>query len=559
MKKWAYLGLVATLALSLAACGGGGGGDTTETTGGKTETSAELADEQVFHTVVEQEISSADLSLNTDVVGGLVLNNIYEGMYRFDENNELVPAGAIEDPEVSDDGLTYTFKLREESKWSNGDPVTADDYVYGWQRTVNPETKSEFAYLHSIVKNGEAIANGDMDPSELGIKALSDYELEVELEVPTPYFMNLLTFSTYFPQHKETVEEYGDEFASTSEKAVYNGPFILTEFDGPGTDTDWTYKKNDTYWDKDNVKLETITAQVQKEGNTALNLYQAGDVDDIRLTGELAQQMADDPDLVIEKQASTYYLELNQIEKDSIFRNKDVRKAISLSIDREAIAANILGDGSVAASGLVPSEMMFDPKTEKDFAEEAGNQLDFDSKKAKEHWEKAKKDLGKDEIEVEILASDADWAKKVAEYLQGVLEENLDGLKVSVSAVPLSVRIDRSNNGEFDIVVGGWSADYADSSSFQELFTTGNSYNRGHYSNKEYDEKVKEAATTYANDPEKRFATLVEAEKIIMGDLGVVPLYQTAEAHLRSPQIKGVAIHPAGASYDYKWAYRVAE
>lgn len=559
MKKMMYVGVVTVATLTLVACGGSGKKDATDGSKGASSGEIKLAKEQVFNTVVDQEMSSADLALNTDVVGSLVLNNVYEGIYRLDKDSEPQPAGATEMAEVSEDGLTYKVKLREDAKWSNGDPVTAKDYVFGWQRIVDPATQSEYAYLHGAVKNAEAITAGEKDKAELGIKAVSDYELEITLEKPTPYFDRLLTFTTYFPQHQKTVEKYGKEYATTSEKAVYNGPFILTEFDGPGTDQDWTYIKNDTYWDKDTVKLDTITAKVVKESSTALNLYEDGQADDVRLTGELAQQMADDPALVIEKQAGLYYFELNQRDKASIFNNEDLRKAISYALDRESLVTKILGDGSIASTGLVPADMTKDPDSGKDFAEKSGQHLEYNKEKAQEHWKKAKKALGKDKIEVEILSSDSDFSKKNVEFAQGSLEEILPGLKVSVAPVPLSVRIDRSNKGDFDIVLGGWSADYADPSSFLDLFVTDNSYNRGRFSNTDYDAKLQEAATTNAAKPAERFQNMVEAEKIIMGDMGVVPIYQNAEAHMRRSTIKDVAIHGAGAHYDYKWAYVAAE
>ena len=557
-KKMLYVGLLSTVVLGLAACGGGGKKDagteaSTSGTGGKEA----AAEEQVFTVNVLQEMPTADLSLNTDVIGSVALNNVYEGIYRLGESQEPEPAGATEKAEVSEDGLTYKVKLREDAKWSDGEPVTAKDYVYGWQRTVDPETASEYAYLHEIVKNAADITAGKKDVKELGIKAVSDYELEITLEKAAPYFDYLLAFTTFMPQRQDIVEKYGKEYTTTSEKAVYNGPFVLANFDGPGTDTEWSYVKNDEYWDKDTVQLDEIKVSVVKEASTSLNLFDDGQVEEIQLSGELAQQKADDPQLHIEKKASARYLELNQIDKDSEFNNEDLRKALSYAIDREALANQILADGSVPAMGLVPTDLSHSPKGEKDFAEEAESRVSYNSDKAKEHWEKAKKDLGKDKIEIDILASDNDSTKKVLEFLQGSLEEELPGLKVNLSPVPFSVRLDRSNKGDFSLVYGGWIADYPDPSSFLDLFETGNSYNRGHYTNPEYDKNVQEAGTTNVNDPEKRWDNMIAAEKIITEDMGIIPVLQEAEAHLRSDKVKGVVAHPAGAMYDYKWAYKV--
>ena len=548
-KKWGY-GVVAVCGIVLAGCSTGG----TSSTGESSSGSGTAAAEQIFNVVVQQEMPSADLSLATDTISFSALNNVYEGLYRLDADSKPEPAGAAELAEVSEDGLTYKLKLREDAKWSNGEPVTAADYVFGWQRTVSAETGSEYAYLFAPVTNAEAITAGEKDASELGIKAVSDYELEITLTTPTPYFQYLLAFPSFFPQSQAVVEDNGDQYASTSDNAVYNGPFVLAGFDGPGTDTEWSYEKNDQYWDKGTVKLDTINVSVVKESSTSLNLFQDGQADDVILTGELAQQMANDEAFVSEPLARTSYIELNQREEDSPFRNEDLRKAISYAIDRDALVTSILGDGSLASTGLIPKGMTFNPTDNTDFVDEAESVIEYDQEKAKEHWEKAKEALGIDSLSFEILASDTDSTKKAIEYIQSAIQDTLDGVKVSLSPVPFSVRLDRSNSGDFDVVMGGWGADYADASSFTDLFVTDNSYNRGRWTSEEYDAAVKSSATTNAGNPDARWQDLLDAEKIIMDQQGVIPVYQNVEAHLRAPKVKGVVSHGAGAQYDYKWA-----
>jgi len=548
-KKWGY-GVVAVCGIVLAGCSTGG----TSSTGESSSGSGTAAAEQIFNVVVQQEMPSADLSLATDTISFSALNNVYEGLYRLDADSKPEPAGAAELAEVSEDGLTYKLKLREDAKWSNGETVTAADYVFGWQRTVSAETGSEYAYLFAPVTNAEAITAGEKDASELGIKAVGDYELEITLAKATPYFDYLLAFPSFFPQNQKVVEENGDQYASTSDNAVYNGPFVLTGFDGPGTDTEWAYEKNDQYWDKDTVKLDTINVSVVKESSTSLNLFQDGQADDVILTGELAQQMANDEAFVSEPLARTSYIELNQREEDSPFRNEDLRKAISYAIDRDALVTSILGDGSLASTGLIPKGMTFNPTDNTDFVDEAESVIEYDQEKAKEHWEKAKEALGIDSLSFEILASDTDSTKKAIEYIQSAIQDTLDGVKVSLSPVPFSVRLDRSNSGDFDVVMGGWGADYADASSFTDLFVTDNSYNRGRWTSDEYDAAVKSSATTNAGNPDARWQDLLDAEKIIMDQQGVIPVYQNVEAHLRAPKVKGVVSHGAGAQYDYKWA-----
>lgn len=542
-------GIMMVCGLVLAGCSTGG---STDESGATTQTSG--GGSNVFRVVVTQEMPSADLSLATDTISFSALNNVYEGLYRLDADSKPHAAGASEMAEVSEDGLVYKIKLREDAKWSNGDPVTAADYVYGWQRTVTPETGSEYAYLYAPVTNAEQITAGEKDPSELGIKAMNDHELEITLTQPTPYFDYLLAFPSFFPQKQSVVEEHGKDYASNSDNAIYNGPFTLTDFDGPGTDTEWSYTKNDQYWDTDTVQLDKINVSVVKESSTSLNLFQDGQADDVILTGELAQQMANDPAFVSQKEARTSYLEYNQRDENSPYRNADLRQAISYAIDREALVTQILGDGSVASTGLIPAEMTFSPTGNKDFTEDAGSVIAFDTAKAKEHWEKAKQDLGIDSLNIEFIASDDDATKKVLEYIKGAVEETLDGVTMNLTPVPFAVRLDRSTAGDFDIVLGGWGADYADASSFTDLFVTGNSYNRGHWSNADYDKVVKASSTTNANDPEKRWQDLIKAEQTIMAEQGVTPVYQKAETHLRNTKVKGVVAHAAGATYDYKWA-----
>ena len=550
-KKLLYVGLLSTAVLAFAACGGDKKADTAASSGGK-EATGDV--EQVFNVNVQAEMPTADLSLNTDVIGAVALNNVYEGLYRINADQKPEPAGAAEMAEISEDGLTYKIKLREDAKWSDGEPVTAKDYVFGWQRTVDPATASEYAYIYEPVKNAAEITAGEKDVKELGIKAVSDYELEITLEKATPYFDYLLAFSNLFPQREDIEEKYGKEYATTSEKAVYNGPFVLAEFDGPGTDTEWAYLKNDEYWDNETVQLDRINVSVVKEAATSLNLFESGDAEDIVLSGELAQQYADDPQLVIEKKATTRYIELNQREDDSVFKNENLRKAISYAIDRDALANQILVDGSVTTNGIVPADMMQSPKDGTDFAKDAGTTLETDAAKAKEYWEKAQKELGKDKLTVNLLSSDDDRTKKITEVVKGNLEEALPGLTVELSPVPFSVRLDRSNSGDFDMVYAGWSADYPDASSFLDLFATGNSYNRGQYSNTEYDKNLKDASTANVSDPEKRWENMLNAEKILAEDSGVIPIIQEAEAHFRSEKVQGVVVHPTGAMYDYKWA-----
>ncbi len=513
----------------------------------------EVSTTQVAKFGIPQEIASIDPAKATDKVSFGVMNQIYEGFYRMDEKNSPQPAGAKELAKVSDDGLTYTLKLREESNWSNGDPVLAKDYVYAWQRIINPKTASEYAYLIENVKNAKAIMAGDKKPEELGIEAVNDYEVRITLDNAIPYFDSLLAFPSFFPLNQKSVEEFGKDAFDTNEKVVYNGPFTLAEFDGPGSDIEWKYLKNKDYWDKDAVKIDEVQATVIKEASTALNLYEDGQLDDVIVTGELAKQYKEDPNFIGEKDGRVVYLDTNKKSKQVAFDNLNLRKALFYSIDNQAVVDTVLGDGSEAVNGIVPKQLALSPETKKDFVDESGQYKTYDKKKAKEYLEKAKKELKTDEISFDILTDDNDSTKKLAEYLQGSFKDEL-GIKTTVTPVTKPIRLERTDNGDFDMVVTAWGADYTDVSSFLDLFVTGNSYNRGEYSNKSYDKLIDEARTENATDEKARWQNYLDAEKILLEeDAAVVPVYQVVEGHLRNPNLTGYISHSAGASYEYKY------
>ncbi|KRN04653.1 peptide ABC transporter substrate-binding protein [Holzapfeliella floricola] len=539
-KKWAVFASLLTVGTLLSGC----------STGGSKQ--ANNANAKSLNFVVQQEMPTADLSVASDTVSFTALNNVYEGLYRQDKNNELVLAGASEKPEVSEDGLTYKFKLRPDAKWSNGDSVKAQDYVYGWQRTVDPKTASQYAYLFSAIENGKETNAGTKAVSDLGIKAVGDYEIEIKLSQAIPYFERLLTLPIFFPQNQKVVEQYGKDYAINSDNAVYNGPYVLKNFSGPGTDDSWTYAKNEQYWDKSAVNLDSINVSVVKDSSTALNLFKNNQADDIVLTGELAQQNRNDEAYQSILQATTQYLEFNQRDSNSIFKNDNLRKAISYSIDRKALTESILGNGSMPSSGFVPKNIMKSPDG-KDFTDAVGNYLNQDTNQAKEYWEKAKQELGIKSLNFSILSSDTDASKKIVEYLQNAIQTNLEGVKVNLTPVPFSVRLDRAAAGNFDLLMGSYGADYLDASSFSDLLKSGVSYNRGQWSNTQYDELINSAATSDVKSPQKRFDDLVNAEKIVMSQQGVSPLYQAVEAHMTNPKVKNYVAHPAGAKFDYKW------
>lgn len=550
-KLVSLLGLTATSALVLAACGGGSDGDTAST---ESSTAGSSSEEQVLNIIESAELPNMDSAKSTDVVSGTVLNNVNEGLYRQNPDNELELAMAAEEPEVSEDGLTYTFKIREDAVWSNGDPVTADDFIYAWARLATPETAAEYSYMiDGVVKNASAILTGEMEPSELGATAVDDKTLEVQLEKAVPYFKDLLTLPMFLPQNEAFVTEQGDKYATNSDTVLYNGPFVLDEWDGTGLS--WVLNKNEDYWDKDTVVLDTINVDVVKETSTAINLYDTGAVDRITLSGEYVQTKQGDPELKTQPTSSVFYFKFNQERngEETPLANENIRKAIAMSFDKQAFADTVLQNGSIPANGLVPAELASDPASGEDFREQSGDLLTFDVEQAQEYFKKGLEELGVDSINLEILGDDTENAKKSLEFMQAQLTSNLPGLEISLRNVPFKVRLDADTKQDYDLEMSGWGADYGDPINFLELFHSENGNNKSSYSNADYDALV-ESAQTNVTDLEGRWEDMLEAEKILMETGGIAPIYQRAYSVLEKDYLKDYTSHLTGAAYSYKWA-----
>lgn len=546
------LSLTLILSVFLAACSGGDD-NASEGTDGSSEENVE----QVLNLINGDAIPSMDPSMATDQYGFQFLGATMEGLNRLGEGGEVTP-GIAESHKVSEDGLTWTFKLREDAKWENGDPVTANDFVYAWQRAVNPDTGSEYGpyMMGGVIKNAAEISQGDMPVEDLGVKADGDYTLVVELANPTPYFESLTTFGTFLPLNQKFVEEKGDAFATSSENLLANGPFKLENWES--TSQKWNLAKNDTYWDADTVKLETINYVVVKEAQTAVDLYEKGEVDRTGLSSDLVDQYSSNEDYTVKAGNSVFYLKINQTRNEAL-ANKNIRAAISRAFDKEALVNTILNNGSLAANGLVPADFTPMPDGSGDFREVSGDLVTYDTAAAKEFWEKGLEELGTDSVEIEFLGGDTDVSKTMNEYLANQLQTNLPGLKVTLKQVPFEQRLDLDTNQDYDLQLAGWGPDYLDPYTFLSLWITDGGNNKMGYSNAEYDKLLEETTTTLATDNEARYQNFLEAEKILFEDAAIAPVYQSAGAFLSSPKIHGLIENPFGPDYEYKWVSIGAE
>ncbi|EEL69870.1 MULTISPECIES: peptide ABC transporter substrate-binding protein [Bacillus] len=558
MKKLTAV-VVPVLAMSVAltACSGSGGEKKTTTTsnsGEEKKSDIKYAAKQVLNRTENQEIPTMDTSKSTDTLGAQILGNTMEGLYRLDKDNKPIPAAA-ESSTKSEDGKKYTFKLRKDAKWSNGDPVTAKDFVYGWQRLLDKNTAAEYAFIAYYIKNAEAINKGEKPGTELGAKAVDDYTLEVELEKPVPYFLNLLAFPSYYPLNEKFVKEKGDKFGLEADTTVYNGPFVMSSWKH---EQGWQLKKNDKYWDNKTVKLEEINYSVVKEVATKVNLYDTGSIDFTLLSGEFVDKYKSNKDEYGEyAESSTFFLRLNQKRngQDTPLKSKKLREAIALSVDKKGLANVILNNGSKATDQLVPKGLATGPDG-KDYQDTFKNGLKQDTKKAAAAWEEAKKELGKDQVTIELLSYDDGTAKKIADYVKDQIEKNLKGVTINTKIQPFKQKLKLETAQDYEISYAGWSPDYADPMTFIDMFESKSPYNQMSYSNPKYDEMVQKAGNELLSDPKKRWEALGKAEKLFLEeDAGLVPLYQTGRSYVMKPNVKGIVKHNISPEYSFKWAY----
>ncbi len=551
-NKRTWVLIVAALAsLVLAACG-------SSKDGGKNGGSAK-DDENVFHFVNGDTIPTMDSSKATDEFAFQFLSATMEGLYRLGEDGTTVE-GIAKSHDVSEDGLTWTFHLRDNAKWSNGDPVTAHDFVYAWQRAVDPNTGSEYGpyMMGDVIKNATEISNGELPVEELGVRAEDDYTLVVELANPTPYFETLITFGTFYPLNKKFVEEKGDKYATSTENLLFNGPYKLVNWES--TSEKWEIVKNEDYWDADAVKMDKITFVVLKDVQTRVDLYEKGEVDKIDLSSSQVDIYSTHEDFNITLASSVSYLKMNQVRngEQTPLANKNIRKAIMMAFNKEDLANEILNNGSIAATGLIPKDFVTVPSTGKDFREQNGDLAVYDPELARQYWEKGLQELGVDSLEIEFLGGDTDTSKVMNEYLANQLETNLPGLKINLKQVPFEQRLDANASQDYELQFAGWGPDYLDPYTFMSLWITDGGNNKMGYSNPEYDRLLEEAQTTLALDPESRYENLLKAEQILFEDAAIAPIYQKGVAQLIRPKVGGIYDNSFGASYEWKWAY-VAE
>lgn len=540
MKLSKTLSVGATVLASAALLAACGGNSSKESSSSK----------KTLNWTVASEIPTMDMSKATDATSFNQLSNTMEGLYRLGKNSKLEKALATSE-KVSKDGKTYTYTLRK-SKWSDGSELTAKDFVYSWRRTVDPKTASQYSYLFSGIKNADAIVAGKKKPDTLGVKAEGKYKLVVTLERRIAYFDKLMGFAVFFPQSEKAVTKYGSKYGTASKYMLYNGPFKQTGW--TGSNLSWKMVKNPYYWDKKNVKLDTITWSVQKTPSTSYNLYQSNKLDYTGLDASQTKQLKNQKGYVTLNQGATFYMQFNQA-KNKYLANTNIRKALSLAVDRKGLTSS-LGGNSVPANTLTPTQLT-DVNGE-DYTKRISKSAESfypastNKKEAVKYLNKGLKELGVSKFSFKILSDDTDSGKKTTEFLQSTFESTF-GNKVSVSVqnLPFKTRLSRSTAGNFDVVISGWSADFADPISFLDLFTSTNPENNGKWKNTSYDKLIADSKTTASTS--KRWDDLTKAEDILLNNVGVAPLYYNTNSALIRPTVKDV--YQNRGTWNFKDAY----
>ncbi|EFD99416.1 ABC transporter, substrate-binding protein, family 5 [Lactobacillus crispatus 214-1] len=532
-----------SLGMLLAACGNGN------------SSSKSAAQSGTLNLSTTAPLDTIDISKST---GFGQTGNVFESFYRLGKNGKPT-AGLAKTGTVSKDGKTWTFKIRD-SKWSNGDPIVAQDFVYSWRRSLNPKTASPYAYLFSGVKNADAIIAGKKSPNALGISAPDKKTVVVKLNRPIAYFRVLMAYPLFGPQNEKVVKKYGNRYATKAQYQVYSGPFKIKGWNG--TNDIWSFVKNNDYWDKKVVKLNKIHYQVVKSNNTGYQMYQQGKLDLTPLSSEQVKNLKSNQDFTQYPYSLVRFLLYNFKDKNQINRaalnNKNIRLALSLSIDRDVVTKKVLGNGSTLPTGFVANDLASNPKTGEDFAKEqsVNNTVDYNSALAKKYWKKGLQEIGQKNLTFDVLSSnDEADSDQLTQYLQSQWTKELKGLKINITNIPEKSSDSRAQQGNFDIYLSHWGGDFNDPMTFMQIPMTGTSYNYGKWSNSTYDNLVKKAGNEDANNPEKRWNDLVKAAKIVNSNQAITPIYQQTTAYLQNKRVHGLIHNTAGTQWSYKYAY----
>jgi len=537
MRKVLTALVCGAMALTLTACGG-----------------SSTSDSVVI--MSENDLMSLDSRMATDGTSFNVISAFTDGLYGYAEDGTLALALA-DDVKVSDDQLTYTFTLKD-VKWSNGDAVTANDFVYAWRTVISKN--SEYAFLlgsqGANIKNAQSVMDNGGDVTTIGVTAKDDKTLVVELDAKCGFLDKLLAFPTFFPINEKFAEEQGDQYANSTSALLSCGAFKLDTWE---VGTKVSLSKNADYWDADTVKINNLTINLAQDQSAAALQYDNGELDYCVISSSLVDKYKEESFYSNINNGFLWYLFVNF--EDETLANENIRKGLSAAINREDLCENVLKDGSSPATGFVPAELC---KTEDgtDFAEKNGdllakNEINYDTAKAQEYINAGLKELGKSSVDITMVYGTDEGVDDAATYLEQAFSK-LDGVNFKLVPTQKQSRINEyQEKGDFQLSLTRWGPDYADATTYLNNMEKsqwggnngGNNY--GHYYNAKYDELMSKARA--ASEASERESLLLQANEILMEDVAIIPIFSQGQAILSNPSLKGLVHNAAGTPYIYKY------
>ncbi|WP_254702048.1 peptide ABC transporter substrate-binding protein [Roseivivax sp. THAF30] len=513
------------------------------------ETGEELAEDQTFTYRLLDDVSSLDPQIVEDVDGSDVVRDLFEGLMNQDAQGNLVP-GVATGYEVSDDNLTYTFTLREDARWSNGEPVTAEDFVYAWRRAADPATASPYQWFMELmsIEGASEVISGDAEPDTLGVRAIDPQTFEVTLTTPLPYFAQMTTHSTTFPTPQSVIEEHGNSWTQP-ENIVSNGAYVLTEY-RPGERI--VRERNEEYWNNEETILDRTVGLIINDENVALTRYLAGELDRTEIPAGQFQRLSEEypEEATSFPRLCNYYYTFNLSDSGpEAFKDPNVRKALALAVDRDIIVNNVKGGGWPPAYTFTPDAVAgFSPPTT-EMAEMTQAERD---ERAKELLAEA--GYGEDNpLEFDMIYNTDEAHQKIAVVMSQMWKQKL-GVETNLSNMEWKVFLETRGQQDFDLARGAWCGDYNEASTFLDLLDTDSGYNDGKYSNPDYDALLEEAKTAEDTTP-----LYTEAEEIIAEDMPVIPIYHYAGVYMLDSDVGNWPTENVEQNWYSRNLYKIAE
>ncbi len=535
MKKLLMSSLAAMMVFVLAACGNTSESDKTTLKLAVNDSATTL---NFLYTILEPNIN--------------IISNLQEGLVQYDETGALTPSVA-EEWTVSEDNLTYTFKLKEDAKWQDGTPVTANDFIYSIETRIQ-DKEAVYAKYYRYIKNATAVLAGEKPVADLGVTAPDDKTLVFTLEEPKAFFLDLLSFEIFYPLNQAFYEKVGKgSYGTSADTILSNGAFVLDKYDGAAG---WHFKKNTNYWNAAEVKLEAIDVKVVKETNTQDIMWEKGELDVVELVSDQIDKYANDPALQtsLNPRMNYFYLSNNTGVPNPLLANKNFRAAIAHSIDKQLIVDTVLKDASVAADYFVPQNTIF--LNGEDFREADTNFATpmFDVAKANSFLESAKSELGMETLTFDLEIYDLGQTAKMYENIKAQIEQNLTGVTVNLVSNPTQTYFQKLYEYNTPAAASQWEPDYIDVENFFLLFESTASQNFSKWNSPEYDALYKKAESAeFASNPRGRWELYMEAEKVLIEDYTIIPVYQNGATYLVKDNIAGYKISPALPHVAYKY------